>query len=87
MLHLTVDAWRLQRLHSFPQLTSHTCDGPAGFTKEARGLSIGRFTSQIWISILLQDLPMRARLRSGGQAAQPRPAGYELNLGLYGKTE
>lgn len=43
MLHLTVDAWRLQRLHSFPQLTSHTCSGPAGFTQEARGLSIGRY--------------------------------------------
>lgn len=43
MLHLTVDAWRLQRLHSFPQLTSHTCSRPAGFTQEARGLSIGRY--------------------------------------------
>lgn len=43
MLHLTVDAWKLQRLHSFPQLTSHTCSRPAGFTQEARGLSIGRY--------------------------------------------
>lgn len=42
MLHLTVDAWRLQWLPSFPQLTSHTCNRPAGFTQEARGVSIGR---------------------------------------------
>lgn len=44
MLHLTVEAWRLQRLQSFPQLTSHTCTGPARFTQEAHGASIGRDT-------------------------------------------
>lgn len=42
MLHLTVDAWRLQWLQSFPQLTSHTCNRPAAFTQEAHGVSIGR---------------------------------------------
>lgn len=42
MLHLTVEAWRLQWLQSFPQLTSHTCNRPAGFTQEAHGASIGR---------------------------------------------
>lgn len=35
MIHLTVDAWRLQWLQSFPQLTSHTCNRPAAPTQEA----------------------------------------------------
>lgn len=38
MIHLTVDAWRLQWQQSFPQLTSHTCNRPAGFTQEAHGV-------------------------------------------------
>lgn len=42
MLHLTVDAWRLQRLQSFPQLTSHTCNRPADFTQEAHAASVAR---------------------------------------------
>lgn len=41
MLHLTVDAWRLQSLQSFPQLTSHTCNRPVGFTQEAHDLKEG----------------------------------------------
>lgn len=44
MLHLTVEAWRLQWLQSFPQLTSHTCNRAAGFTQEAYGAAIGRDT-------------------------------------------
>lgn len=47
LLHLTVEAWRLQWLQSFPQLTSHTCNRPAGFTQEAYGAATGRDTSPL----------------------------------------
>lgn len=49
MLHLTVDAWRLQRLRSFPQLTSHTCNRPAALTQEAPGFK-GRGTQNVDLS-------------------------------------
>lgn len=78
MLHLTVDARRLQWLQSFP--TAHI-----SHLQQARWFHTGGpwcvcrkrhdAPHKIWISILLQDLPMHAHLLSGGPAALPRPLG------------
>ena len=76
MLHLTVEAWRLQRLQSFPQLTSHTCTGPARFTQEAHGASMGRDTIPLE-NMDLYSAPgsIHACAPAVRRAALPTPAG------------